>query len=182
MQGQTAPRRARTEVPSGTDFTIELGELHLDERFAGILDGSPARTGSALWTGHGLRFPIDIEVREVIASLSLIPVGLERRANQVHLIAGLALDEMSDRDVACIDEMLIGEQFFLSQVGMDRGEDSLIAQGSSSGLDMGDQLWSIFIARLGKMHFISEPDGGPLLAIARVKVIGGVDKLSRRQG
>ena len=121
-------------------------------------------------------------MREVIASLRLIPVGLERRANQVHLIAGLALDEISDCDIARIDEMLLGEQFFLSQVGMDRREGSLITDGSLSGLDMGDQLWSIFIARLGKMHFISEPDGGPLLAIARVKVIGGVDKLSRRQG
>jgi hypothetical protein len=86
-----------------------LRKLHLDERFACILDGSPTRTGSALWTGHGLRFPIDIEVREVIASLGLIPVGLERRANQVHLIAGLALDEMSDRDIASIDEMLLWE-------------------------------------------------------------------------
>ena len=142
MQGQRAPSRSCTGRPIGANLTIALGKLHLNERFACILDGSPARTDPALWTGHGLRFPIDVEVREVVAGLSLIPVGLERRANQVHLIAGLALDEMSDRDVACIDEMLLREQFFLSQVGMDRGEDSLIAQGSSSGLDMGDQLWS----------------------------------------
>ena len=162
----------------GKPYNRVFRKLHLYERFAGILDGCPARTDPALWTGLG--FPIDVEVREVVAGLSLIPVGLERRTNQVHLIARLALDEISDRDVACIDEMLLGEQFFLSQVGMDRGEDSLIAQGSSSGLDMSDQLWSIFITRLGKMHFISEPDGGPLLAIARVKVIGGVDELSGR--
>jgi len=51
---------------------------------------------------------------------------LPRRADQIHLIAGLALDEISDRDITCIDEMLLGEQFFLSQVGMDRREGSLI--------------------------------------------------------
>src|SRR5260370_9261522 len=37
MQGHTAPSRSRTGGPSGTDFTIALGELPLDERFAGIL-------------------------------------------------------------------------------------------------------------------------------------------------
>src|SRR6266849_5460015 len=31
------------------------------------------------------------------------------------------------------------------------------------------------------MHFIAEPDSGPLLSIAYVEVIGGVDELSRRQ-
>ncbi len=149
MQGQGAPCRPRTGGPSGTDLTVALRKLHLDQRFACILDGSPARTGSALWTGHGLRFPIDIEVREVIASLSLIPVGFERGTNQVHLIAGLALDEMSDRDISSIDEMLLGEQFLLSQVGMDRREGSLIAEGSSSRLDVGDQLWSKITHRFG---------------------------------
>ena len=47
---------------------------------------------------------------------------------------------------------------------------------------MGDQLWSVFIAGLGKMHFIPHPERRPFLAIAGVEVIGRVDELSRRQG
>src|SRR6266852_5157761 len=78
VQGERAASGSGTGGLSGTDLTVALRKLHLDERFACILDGSPTRTGSALWTGHGLRFPINIEVREVIASLSLIPVGFER--------------------------------------------------------------------------------------------------------
>ena len=134
MQGQRAPSRSCTRRSIGANLPIALGKLHLHQRLTCILDGSPARTAPALWTGHGLGFPIDIEVREVVAGLSLIPVGLERGTNQVHFIAGLALDEMSDRDIACIDEMLLGEQLLLSQVGMDRGEDSLIAEA--------EQQWS----------------------------------------
>jgi hypothetical protein len=98
-------------------------------------------------------------VREVIASLGLIPVGLEGGTNQVHLIAGLALDKISDRDISSIDEVLLWEQFLLSQVGMDRREGSLIAQGSKSRLDVGDQLWSIFITGLAKMDGCHRPKG-----------------------
>ncbi len=96
-------------------------------------------------------------MREVIASLGLIPVGLEGGTNQVHLIAGLALDEMSARDISSIDEMLLREQFLLSQVSMDSGEGSLIAEGSRSRLDVGDQLWSIFITGLAKMDGCHRP-------------------------
>jgi hypothetical protein len=46
------------------------------------------------------------------------------------------------------------EQFLLSQIGMDRGKNSLIAQGSRGGLDVGDQLWSLFITALGEMYLV----------------------------
>src|SRR5437660_9389725 len=93
VQGERAASGSRTGGPSGTDLPVALRKLHLDQRFAGILDGCPARTGPALWTGHGLRFPIDVEVREVVAGLRLIPVGLEGGTNQVHSIVRLCLDE-----------------------------------------------------------------------------------------
>ena len=100
MQGHAPPSRSRTGRPTGTDLTVTDGKLHLDERFACILDRRPARIGPALWAGHRLRFPIDAEVGEVIAGLCLIPVRFERGANQIHSIAGLPLDEMSARDIA----------------------------------------------------------------------------------
>ncbi len=141
VQREGAASRSRTGGPSGTDLTVALRKLHLDQRFAGILDGCPTRTAAALWTGHGLRFPIDVEVREVVAGLRLIPVAFEGGTNQVHPIARLRLDEIGARDIACIDEMLIWKEFLLSQMGMNRGQSSLRASGSLSRLDMGNQLW-----------------------------------------
>ena len=182
VQGERAASGSRTRGPTGTNLTVALRKLHLDERFACILHGCPTRTGSALWTGHGLRFPIDVEVREVVASLRLIPVRLERGTNQVHSMARLTLHQLGDRDIACIDEMLIWEQFPLSQTRMDRREGPLIGDGSLSGLDMSDQLRSIFVASLREMYLVAHPQRGPFLAIPCVEVIGRVDELSRRQG
>src|SRR6266550_8602281 len=182
VQREGAASRSRPGGSSGTDLTVALSKLHLDQRFAGILDGCPTRTAPALWTGHGLRFPIDVEVREVVAGLRLIPVGLEGGTNQVNPIASLRLDKIGARDISRIDEMLIWKEFLLSQIGMNRGQSPLIAEGSLSRLDMGNQLWGIFIAGLREMHFIPHPQRGPFLAIACVLVIGGVDELSRGQG
>jgi hypothetical protein len=50
-------------------------------------------------------------VREVVASLRLIPVRFEGRTNQVNSIAGLTLDKVIDRDIPCIDEMVLWEEF-----------------------------------------------------------------------
>src|SRR5712691_2498795 len=74
MQGQSAPSRSRTGGPTGTNLTVALGKLDLDERLACILDRCPARTDPTLWTGDPFRFPIDAEMGEVIACLCLIPV------------------------------------------------------------------------------------------------------------
>jgi hypothetical protein len=77
--------------------------------------------------------------------------------------------------------MVVGKEFLLSQIGMDWRARALIADGSRSGFDMGDQVWGIFIAGLREMHFVPHPHRGPFLAIPRVEVIGRVDELSRRQ-
>src|SRR5712691_11328136 len=106
VQGERAASRSRTGGPSETNLTVTHRKLHLDQRFAGILDRGPARTGPALWAGHGLCFPIDVEVREVVSGLRLIPVGLEGGTNQVHPIASLRLDEIGARDISRINEML----------------------------------------------------------------------------
>jgi len=100
VQGQAAPSRSRTAGPTGTDLTVALRKLYFDERFACILDRCLARTDAALWTGDGLGFPIDGEVREVVASLCLIPMGLERRANQINSIDALALNKIGDGDIS----------------------------------------------------------------------------------
>src|SRR5215831_2027710 len=87
VQGERAPSRSRTAGLSGADLTVTLRKLYLDQRFACILDRGPARTRSALWAGNGRRFPINVEVCEVVASFRLIPMRFERGANQVHAIA-----------------------------------------------------------------------------------------------
>src|SRR5258708_13429795 len=74
--------------------------------------------------------------------------------------------------------MLIGEQILLSQIGMNRRKNSFITTGGRCGLDMRDQLRSIFIAGLGKMHFVPGPERTAFLAISRVEVVRRGDKLS----
>ena len=74
VQGQAAPRRSRT--------------------------AGPTRTDAVLWTGDGLGFPIDGEVREVVASLCLIPMGLERGTNQINSIDALALNKIGDGNLS----------------------------------------------------------------------------------
>ncbi len=75
VQGHAAPSGSRTGGPTGTDLTVALGKLPLDQRFACILDRRPTRAGPALWTGDRLGIPIDGEVREVIAGLCLMEVA-----------------------------------------------------------------------------------------------------------
>ena len=94
----------------------------------------------------------------------------------------MCLDEIGRRDIARIDQMLIGEEVLLSQAAMDRREAPLIADGSRSGLDMGNQLRARSLAGLGEMYLIPHPYRRPLLAITGVQVIGRVDELSCRQG
>jgi len=77
--------------------------------------------------------------------------------------------------------MLTWKQFLLSQLGMNRGQDPLIAEGSRSRPDMGNQLWSLFITGLGEMYLVPCPEGCPFLPIARVEVIRRGDELSSRQ-
>lgn len=48
--------------------------------------------------------------------------------------------------------MLIWQELLLSQASMDRGERALVVVGSRGGLDVGDQLWDIFVAGLGERH------------------------------
>src|SRR2546427_241241 len=107
-------------------------------------------------------------MREIVTRLRLIPMGFERGTNQVHLIVRLTLNKVRDRDIPRIHKMLIRKQFLLRQVRMDCSNASLIAQRSSSGLDGSDQLWSIFIACLGEMHFVPGPERASLLAISCV--------------
>src|SRR5437879_13538674 len=77
--------------------------------------------------------------------------------------------------------MLIGEQILLSQIGMNRRKNSFITTGGRCGLDMSDQLRSIFIAGLGKMHFVPGPERTAFLAITRVEVVRRGDQLSCRK-
>src|SRR5258708_3479996 len=109
VQGQAAPSCSRTGGPTGADLTITLRKLHLDQRFACILDGCPARTDPSLWAGDRLRFPIDGEVCEVVAGLRLIPVRFEGGANQVHPIVRLRLDEIGTRNIRS-EERRVGKE------------------------------------------------------------------------
>jgi hypothetical protein len=44
--------------------------------------------------------------------------------------------------------MLTWEQFLLSQVGMNRRKNPFVTKWSGSGLNIGDELWGIFITTL----------------------------------
>src|SRR5215469_7624679 len=72
MQGQRASRCSGAQSLAGTPLTIVLGKLDLDERFLCLLDRRPARTHSSLWAGDCFGFPIDVKVRQIVASFRLI--------------------------------------------------------------------------------------------------------------
>jgi hypothetical protein len=101
-------------------------KLDFDERFACILDRRPARTAPTLGTDDRLGFPIDQEAGEIVASLGLIPVGFERGTNQIYSRVGLTVDQIGDRNVTRIDEMLVREEVLLRQLGMNRREGTFI--------------------------------------------------------
>jgi hypothetical protein len=83
MQRQCAACGSCTESLTGTDFTVALGKLHLNQRFACILYRRPTRTAVILWTDDRLGLPVNAKVGEIITGLGLIPVGLERRTDQI---------------------------------------------------------------------------------------------------
>jgi hypothetical protein len=93
----------------------------------------------------------------------------------------LTPDKIGARDISGIDEMVPWEELLFGQPGVDHGENPLITDGSLGRLDMGDQLRSLFIAGLGEMHLIADPQGSSFLAIACVEIIGRVDELGRRE-
>src|SRR5258708_17285945 len=109
LQGQGVPGLSGARGSAGTCLTIRLRELDLDDRFPfGIVSRRPARTGVTLGAGHRFGFPINGEVREVIAGLRLIPVILEGGTDQVHSIASPTLDDVGPLDIARSDQVLIG--------------------------------------------------------------------------
>jgi hypothetical protein len=76
-QGQRAPGRTRIGRLTWAGFAIGLGKLHLDDQMAlGILGRRPAIAGLSLGTDHRLGFPINQEVRQIIADFRLIPIIL----------------------------------------------------------------------------------------------------------
>jgi len=64
--------------------------------------------------------------------------------------------------------MVPWEELLFGQTGVDHGENPLITDGSLGRLDMGDQLWSLFIAGLGEMHLIPDPQRRPFLAVTGI--------------
>src|SRR5262249_35977942 len=118
-------------VPYGcltqADFTIGLGERDREDRFAfSVLSRRPPCTAPPLGTGDRLGFPVNREVRQVIAGLRLIPVILERRTDQVHPISRPTPNKIGGIDVACIHEMGFRQHLVLSQTSVDGGERPLI--------------------------------------------------------
>jgi len=112
-----------------------------------------------LRTRDGLRFPINGKVGDLIASLCLIPVIFEGWTKQVYSIACLALQESGCINISCIYSVLIWQEVLLSQVSMNLGESLFIRQRGRSSFNMSNQLWSIFVARLGEVNLVANPQG-----------------------
>src|SRR6266705_4997557 len=77
--------------------------------------------------------------------------------------------------------MSLWEQILLREIDMDCADDSFIAQRCRSGLDMSNQLWSVFITGLGEIDLVARPEGCSFLAITCIEVIGRGDELSGRE-
>ena len=68
-------------------------------------------------------------------------------------------------------EITLGERF------MKTWNDCIVGQRRRRGFDMGNQVRTLVITRLGEMHFVAYPTRGALLRVVRFWIIRGINAL-----
>ena len=146
-------------------MTVLDGEFDLDDLILAVVNGrSPADTGVALRAGGLLGLPIDVKLarRETHLLLSL-PFDIRARgANQIDTIVLLTAVQQLGIDIACIDQMLVGQQFLLLESFMDAGGSCIVGDKGRGRFDMGDQMRAVLLSGFRQMHLKPHPTGGAL--------------------
>ena len=89
-------------------------------------------------------------------------------------------DEHVRADIGAIDEMLLWCQVFRVQSLMDRLGALGFIDCSGGRVDLREQVGGGRLTRLADMHHVAGPLRVAFLAIARLRIIGGLDGLCRR--
>src|SRR5262249_53118167 len=107
------------------------------------------------------------------------PLGRPGWATQSDALLVLALDEQRGAAIRRIDEMLAGGQGLLDERLLDRLRALRLMDGGCRRMDMRQQVRGRGLAGLTDMHHVPGPLVVPLLAIARIGIIGRFHPLSR---
>jgi hypothetical protein len=103
---------------------------------------SPVAAGVAVGAGDLLAVPVDVEPGEVKAILVAgLPAGVRRQwADQFDAMVGAGGQEVIDADVAGVDQVLVGQQVGVGEVGVAGGDGVDVIGSGHGGGDVHDQV------------------------------------------
>src|SRR5439155_16381611 len=111
--------------------------------------------------------------------LRLPPWSWPSRTTQGDTLLVVALDQQCGADIRRIDEMLAWREGFLHQCLLDRYRTLGLMDSGCSRMHMRQQMRGGGLTGLTDMYHIASPLGVPLMAIARIGIIGRFDPFSR---
>ena len=94
---------------------------------------------------------------QIIASLRLIPVILERRTHQIHVMLFPTLDEVGRINIARIHQVVLGQHGPFGFALMDGSKRLPIGAGRMGRLDMGNELRDLLVTGLGEVDWCHPP-------------------------
>ena len=186
MQRQGARRFGRLgAAPArGTAPAVLLAKAHLDVGGArGVDPLGPARRGVPLGTVHLLALPIHDEVGQRVRPLDFgLPVGIRaRRAPQRDALVIAAADEQLCSDIGRVDQVLARCHVLVDESLLDGGRALRLMDAGRGRVDVREEVRGGGLARFADVHHGAGPLGVPLVAVARVGIVGRLDALGGRR-
>ena len=157
---------------------------HGSSSAAGPCVSRPADTLPSHRARGDLSLPIHLKGGHLEACLGLgLPGAIRiRRSEQVHLLL-VAGDQILRAGVARIDQVFAWQQATSSECNLDVRKLDDVGNSGRGGLDLSNEVWQLFVARLGHMHLVPYPIDLPLGGIAGFRLVGGVNPFRRcREG
>ena len=120
-----------------------------------------------------LCLPIDLKLARCKALFRLgLPFDIGTGGtNEIDAILLLTAVQQPGINIARIDDMLLGQEFFLLEPFVDDGGSRIVGDGGRGRLDMGDQVWAVLLTGFRQVNLKAYPTGGALLAVMRVEII-----------
>ena len=159
---------------------IRLGKAHVNAPIASfILTLGPDLAHFSLQTGDGLPFPIDREVTDIQAIISLsLPTCINSNwSYEVDLVLCLRTDQCVRINVAAVKQVLSRQELFGCQRAVNRLQHLFIRHCSRCGFDIRDQVRSVIITGFSDVGLVPEPLSLALLAVASLWVVRRLDTL-----
>ena len=148
-----------------TRTAIGRCEADIDAVIAAVVNAlCPLATGLPLRTDGLASLPVNTEVLDAEAGRGacLPAMIMSRRSKELHAIFGGCRHEELRVEIAGVDDVDLRQQPLLLQGAMHARRNLAIGHGCGGCLDVGDQIWRIVFARLGEVHFITDPASGVL--------------------